>query len=286
MTGKLYLCGTPIGNLEDMTYRAVRILGEAGLIAAEDTRHTAGLLNHFNIKKPVISYHEHNRFQRGPELIEKLKEGIDIALVTDAGMPGISDPGEDLVKLCIESGIAVEAVPGATASITALVLSGFSTSKFLFEGFLPRSGRERREALEGLRNETRTVILYEAPHRVKNTLKDLYDALGDRRIAVCRELTKKFEEVIRLGLKEASTLYDQSEPRGEYAVVIEGKSSEEIHEEEIRSWGEMPLEEHMSIYMDRGIEKKEAMKMVARDRGISKRDVYRLLTEGSVNEES
>lgn len=276
MSGKLYLCGTPIGNLEDITLRAVRVLKEVDLIAAEDTRQTVKLLNHFEIKKPMMSYHEHNRFEKGPEIINRLIQGDNIALVTDAGMPGISDPGEDLVKLCIENGIDVEAVPGASASITALVVSGFSTSKFVFEGFLPREGRERTEAIEYLKTETRTVIIYEAPHRVKDTLKDLYSVLGDRRVAVCRELTKKFEEITRVSLKDASAMYDSSEPRGEFVIILEGKDKARLKEEEIKAWDQVPIEEHIRMYMEQGISRKDAMKKAAKDRGISKRDIYSL----------
>jgi 16S rRNA (cytidine1402-2'-O)-methyltransferase len=275
MSGKLYLCGTPIGNLEDLTYRAARILGEVDLIAAEDTRQTAKLLNHLEIKKAMISYHEHNKREKGLEIAEKLKSGLNIALVTDAGMPGVSDPGEDLVKLCIDEGIDVEVIPGATASITALVLSGFSTGKFIFEGFLPREGRERKEAMEYLKNEARTVIIYEAPHRIRDTLKDLFDNLGNRRVAVCRELTKKFEEVIRVGLLEASTLYEKSEPRGEFVIVLEGRDIKEMQEEERKSWDSVSVEEHIDMYVKQGMSRKDAMKKAAKDRGLSKRDIYK-----------
>lgn len=279
MSGKLYLCGTPIGNLEDLTLRVIRILGEVDLIAAEDTRQSMKLLNHLNIKKPLTSYHEHNRFEKGPELVEKMKEGINIALVTDAGMPGVSDPGEDLVRLCIEEGIAVEAVPGVTASITALVLAGFSTGKFVFEGFLPRDGKERRESIEYLKKETRTVILYESPHRIRNTLKDLYEGIGNRRIAICRELTKKFEQVIRIGLEEASVLYDNEGPRGEYVIIVEGRNSQELEEEERKNWGSMVVEDHINLYISQGLSKKDALKKVAKDRGLSKRDIYKYTIE-------
>lgn len=275
MTGKLYLCGTPIGNLEDVTLRVLRILKEADLIAAEDTRQTVKILNHFDIKKPMVSYHEHNRFEKGPELVEKMKEGINIALVTDAGMPGVSDPGEDLVRLCISEGIEVEAIPGVTASITALVLSGFSTGRFVFEGFLPREGRERRKEMEYLKTETRTVIIYESPHRVKDTLKDLYDNLGSRGVAVCRELTKKFEEVIRLELPEAAVLYDNETPKGEYVIVLEGRSKDELIQEERKTWDSVSIEDHIDIYIKEGLSRKDAMKKAARDRGLSKRDIYK-----------
>lgn len=275
MTGKLYLCATPIGNLEDLTLRVIRILKEADLIAAEDTRQSMKLLNHLDIKKPMTSYHEHNKRDKGPRLIEKMKEGLSIALVTDAGMPGVSDPGEDLVRLCIDEGIKVEAMPGASASITALVLSGFSTGKFVFEGFLPRSGKERRQAIEYLKTETRTVILYESPHRIKATLKDLYESLGDRRAAICRELTKKFEEVIRVGLSDACSLYDKSEPKGEFVIILEGRAEEELKQEEISEWNSTSVEDHINMYISQGLTKKDAVKRVAKDRNLSKRDIYK-----------
>lgn len=279
MMGKLFLCGTPIGNLEDITLRVARILGEVDLIAAEDTRQTAKLLNHLNIKKPMISYHEHNKREKGVEIVSRLKEGLNVALVTDAGMPGVSDPGEDLVKLCIEEDIEVEAVPGVTASITALVLSGFSTGKFIFEGFLPRDGKERKEVFDYLKNETRTVIIYEAPHRIKETLKDLYSELGDRRVSICRELTKKFEEVIRISLKDAAVLYDSGEPRGEYVIVLQGRDPAEIKKEEIDKWSAVSAEDHIRMYMEQGMDRKDAMKKAARERGISKRDLYKFIIE-------
>lgn len=275
MTGKLYLCGTPIGNLEDLTLRVIRVLREVDLIAAEDTRQTLKLLNHLDIKKTMISYHEHNKFEKGPEIIKRLREGLNIALVTDAGMPGVSDPGEDLVRLCIDEGIDVEAVPGVTASITALVLSGFSTKRFIFQGFLPRESKERKETIEDLKSETSTVIIYEAPHRVRNTLKELYAALGNRRIAVCRELTKKFEQVFRVGLEDASLMYDENEPRGEYVLILEGRDREALIEEERKNWDSMAIEDHIEMYINQGLTKKEALKKVAKDRGLSKRDVYK-----------
>ena len=284
MTGKLYLCGTPIGNLEDITLRVIKVLKEADLIAAEDTRQTLKLLNHMGIKKPMISYHEHNRFERGKQLIDKLKQGLDIALVTDAGMPGISDPGEDIVKSCIDEGIEVIPVPGATASITALVVSGFSTDKFVFEGFLPRENRERKIRINSLKNETRTTILYEAPHRIKSTLKELYLKLGNRRVAICRELTKKFEQIYRITLFEASTMYDDCKPRGEYVIVLEGKPMEEVISEQRERWDDISISEHISMYVNQGMSKKDAMKRAAKDRGISKREVYRLSLDEQGNE--
>jgi len=279
VTGKLYLCGTPIGNLEDLTLRVIRVLKEVDLIAAEDTRQTLKLLNHIDVKKPMVSYHEHNRFEKGIELVNKMKQGLNIALVTDAGMPGVSDPGEDIVRLCIDEGIVVEAVPGATASITALVVSGFSTSKFVFEGFLPRDGKERKEAFEYLKKETRTVILYESPHRIKSTLKDLYTSLGDRRVAICRELTKKFEEIIRMGLLEASSIYDEKDPKGEFVIILEGRKKEELKEEERQSWESTSIEDHINIYINQGLSKKDALKKVAKDRGLSKREIYKYTIE-------
>ncbi|KPU43067.1 ribosomal RNA small subunit methyltransferase I [Oxobacter pfennigii] len=277
--GKLYLCGTPIGNLEDLTLRVIRVLKEVDIIAAEDTRQSIKLLNHIETKKTMISYHEHNKKEMGPLLIQKLKEGLNIALVTDAGMPGISDPGEDLVRLCIHEGIEVEAIPGPTALITALVLSGFSTGKFIFEGFLPRENKGRKEVLETLKDEIRTVIIYEAPHRIKNTLKDLLECLGNRKVAICRELTKKFEEILRVSLKEALQVYDNKEPRGEYVIIIEGKDKKELIEEQQRHWQSMSIEEHIDIYIKKGFNKKDALKMAAKDRGISKRELYKYTIE-------
>jgi 16S rRNA (cytidine1402-2'-O)-methyltransferase len=273
--GKLYLCGTPIGNLEDMTLRAIRILREVDLIAAEDTRQTIKLLNHYGIKKPMISYHEHNRYERGIEIVKKIKSGQNVAVVTDAGMPGISDPGEDIAKLCIDEGIDIEVIPGPTASITALVLSGLPTSKFVFEGFLSREGKERKKQMEYLNYETKTVIIYESPYRVKGTLLDLYENLGNRKIAICRELTKKFEEIIRTDLENSINLYEDNEPKGEFVIILEGKDEAEIEEEKIKEWDKLSVNDHIDMYLEKGLTKKEAMKMVAKDRGISKRDVYK-----------
>ena len=277
MAGKLYLCATPIGNLEDMTYRVVRTLGEVDLIAAEDTRNSIKLLNHFEIKTPMTSYHEYNKIEKGKKLVEKLQEGKSIALITDAGTPGISDPGEELVKMCYEAGIEVTSLPGAAACITALTLSGLSTRRFAFEAFLPTDKKEKQAVLKELENETRTIILYEAPHRLVRTLQELLDSLGNRRITICRELTKKHETAFQTTLKEAVSYYEINEPKGECVLVLEGKSREEIKAEEIAGWEEMSIEEHMDYYLKQGIAKKEAMKMVAKDRGIGKRDVYRQL---------
>lgn len=279
MAGTLYLCATPIGNLEDMTFRAVRILKEADLIAAEDTRNSVKLLNHFEIRTPMTSYHEYNKIEKGKKLVEKLKEGADIALITDAGTPGISDPGEELVKMCLEEGISVTSVPGACACITALVISGLSTRRFAFEAFLPPDKKERTRILEEMKKETRTMILYEAPHRLVKTLAELMDSLGNRRAAVCRELTKKHETVFNTTLSEAKTYYESHQPKGECVIILEGKSPNEIRQEEQARWQEMTLEEHMEYYLSQGIDKKEAMKRAAKDRGVSKREIYQMLLE-------
>ena len=277
MSGKLYLCATPIGNLEDITFRVVRILGEVDLIAAEDTRNSIKLLNHFEIKTPMTSYHEYNKIEKGKKLVEKLQEGMNIALITDAGTPGISDPGEELVRMCYEAGIEVTSLPGAAACITALTLSGMSTRRFAFEAFLPSDKKERQAILKELVNETRTIVMYEAPHRLLRTLQELMEELGNRRITVCRELTKKHETAFTTTLGEAIDYYEINEPRGECVLVLEGKSREELRQEEVAKWEEMSIEEHMDCYLNQGIAKKEAMKLVAKDRGIGKRDVYQQL---------
>ena len=277
--GILYLVATPIGNLEDITLRALRILKEVDFIAAEDTRQTLKLLNHFDIKKPLVSYYEHNKVVKGNYLVGQLLDGKSIALVSDAGTPGVSDPGEDIVKLCIENDIQVTMVPGPVAAVTGLVVSGLSTGRVVFEGFLPMNKRQRKDRINSLRNETRTIILYEAPHKLIYTLKDLYEALGNRRITMARELTKKFEEVIRCSLKEAVAKYDDESPRGEYVLIIEGISEEKILEEKKSEWDAMTVEEHYEMYIAKGLEKKEAMRKVAQDRGISRRDVYKKLLE-------
>ena len=277
MSGKLYLCATPIGNLEDMTYRVVRTLKEVDLIAAEDTRNSIKLLNHFEIKTPMTSYHEYNKIDKGHYLVGQLLEGKNIALITDAGTPGISDPGEQLVAMCYEAGIEVTSLPGAAACITALTLSGLSTRRFAFEAFLPSDKKEKKKVLQELVNETRTLILYEAPHRLVRTLEELYQVRGDRRITVCRELTKKHETAFRTTLSQALEWYTQNEPKGECVLVVEGKDRKELEQEEQKKWEEMSLEEHMEYYVQQGIDRKEAMKKVAKDRGISKRDVYQEL---------
>ncbi|MBQ8559614.1 MAG: 16S rRNA (cytidine(1402)-2'-O)-methyltransferase [Tyzzerella sp.] len=277
MVGKLYLCATPIGNLEDMTYRVVRTLGEVDLIAAEDTRNSIKLLNHFDIKTPMTSYHEYNKIEKGKKLVEKLQSGMNIALITDAGTPGISDPGEELVKMCYEAGIEVTSLPGAAACITALTLSGLSTRRFAFEAFLPTDKKEKQAVLKELEDETRTIILYEAPHRLVRTLQELLENLGNRRITVCRELTKKHETAFATTLEEALSYYEANEPKGECVLVLEGRSRAELRKEEVAKWEEMSIEEHMDYYLNQGIDKKEAMKKVAKDRGIGKRDVYQQL---------
>lgn len=277
MSGTLYLCATPIGNLEDMTFRAVRVLKEADLIAAEDTRNSIKLLNHFEIKTPMTSYHEYNKIEKGQKLVEMLRRGSDIALITDAGTPGISDPGEELVKMCYEADVTVTSVPGAAACITALTLSGLSTRRFAFEAFLPSDKKERREILEELAGETRTVVLYEAPHRLVRTLKELDQTMGDRRAAICRELTKKHETAFVTTLEEALAYYETTEPKGECVIVVEGKSRQAVREEARARWEELSVEDHMEQYLASGMSKKDAMKQVARDRGIGKRDVYQAL---------
>lgn len=277
MSGKLYLCATPIGNLEDMTFRVIRTLKEVDLIAAEDTRNSIKLLNHFEIKTPMTSYHEYNKIEKGKKLVEKLQSGMQIALITDAGTPGISDPGEELVKMCYEAGIEVTSLPGAAACITALTLSGLSTRRFSFEAFLPTDKKERQAVLQEIVNETRTIIMYEAPHRLVKTLQELLDTLGNRRITVCRELTKRYETAFATTLEEALLYYQENDPKGECVLVIEGRSREELRQEEVSKWEEMSIEDHMDYYLNQGIDKKEAMKKVAKDRGISKRDVYQQL---------
>lgn len=278
MAGTLYLCATPIGNLEDMTFRVIRILKEVDLIAAEDTRNSIKLMNHFEIRTPMTSYHEYNKIEKGHKLVEKLLEGQNIALITDAGTPGISDPGEELVKMCYEAGVEVTSLPGAAACITALTLSGLSTRRFSFEAFLPTDKKERQAVLAELSQETRTLIVYEAPHRLVRTLKELAEVLGEtRRLTVCRELTKKHETALRTTFAEAVSYYESNEPKGECVLVIEGKSREEIRQEEQNKWEQMSIPEHMEHYLSQGIDRKEAMKLVAKDRGVGKRDIYKAL---------
>ena len=281
MSGTLYLCATPIGNLQDMTPRVVETLQMVDIIAAEDTRNSIRLLNHFDIHTPMTSYHEYNKVEKARQLIVKLQEGQNIALITDAGTPAISDPGEVLVRMCHEAGINVTSLPGAAACITALTLSGLATRRFCFEGFLPAEKKEKKEILEELATETRTMILYEAPHHLIRTLEELYGALGNRKICVCRELTKKFETILSTTLEEALELYKSEEPRGEYVLVVEGKSREEKRQESIAAWESMTIEEHMSYYEEQGMDQKSAMKQVAKDRGVGKREIYAYLNGGN-----
>ena len=277
MAGKLYLCATPIGNLEDITFRVLRTLKEVDLIAAEDTRNSIKLLNHFEIKTPMTSYHEYNKIEKAYKLVERLKSGENIALITDAGTPGISDPGEDLVRICLEEGIEVTSLPGPAACITALTMSGLPTRRFAFEAFLPREKKDRTRILDELKEETRTIIIYEAPHHLLKTLEELYDTLGNRTLSVCRELTKKHENTTKTTLKNVIDFYQDNEPRGEYVLVLDGKTFEEKEKEQQDAWSSMSMEDHMAHYTEQGIDRKEAMKLVAKDRGISKRDVYQSL---------
>lgn len=279
MTGTLYLCATPIGNLEDITYRVLRILKEVDLIAAEDTRNSIKLLNHFEIKTPMTSYHEFNKIDKAYQLVAKLKEGKNIALITDAGTPGISDPGEDIVRICYEEGVPVTSLPGPAACITALTMSGRPTRRFAFEAFLPRDKKERAAIIEELKNETRTIIIYEAPHHLVKTVTELMNVIGDRELTVCRELTKKHEEKMQTTFSELLEYSKEHEPRGEYVLIICGKSRSEVIKEQQQNWETMPLEEHMAYYENQGVDHKEAMKLVAKDRGVSKRDIYQQLLQ-------
>lgn len=274
MAGLLYLVATPIGNLEDMTYRAVRILGEVDLIAAEDTRNSIKLLNHFDIKTPMTSYHEHNKYEKAQVLVGKLLEGINVAVITDAGTPGISDPGEELVRQCYEAGITVVPVPGACAAINALIASGLPTRRFAFEAFLPTDKKERRAVFEELKSETRTMLVYEAPHRLAKTLGELSEELGDRDATICRELTKKHETFFKTTLYKARDYYIENEPKGECIIVISGLSIKELEETERKKWEDMTVEEHVLMYLEMGLDKKEATKQVAKDRGVPKREIY------------
>lgn len=283
MAGKLILCATPIGNLGDMTPRVIEALQEADLIAAEDTRNSIKLLNHFEIKTPMTSYHEYNKIEKAETLVGKMLGGSNVALITDAGTPAISDPGEVLVQKCQEAGIVVTSLPGPAACITALTLSGLATRRFCFEGFLPSDKKEKKIILEELKRETRTMILYEAPHRLTRTLKELYDALGQRKITLCRELTKRFETVMPTTLEDALLYYEKEDPRGEYVLVLEGRSQESVVAEQIESWESMSIEEHMAYYEKDGVDHKEAMKMVAKDRGVTKRDIYQYLIGKAVD---
>jgi len=280
MSGTLFLCATPIGNLGDMTPRVVETLRNVDVIAAEDTRNSIKLLNHFDIHTPMTSYHEYNKVEKAKQLVGQLLVGQDIALITDAGTPAISDPGEVLVRLCQESGVPVTSLPGAAACITALTLSGLSTRRFCFEGFLPSDKREKKVVLQELAVESRTMILYEAPHHLVRTLEELLELLGERKLTLCRELTKKFETVMPTTLEAALEYYKAEEPRGEYVLVIEGKSHEEKRREEIAAWTDMTIEEHMAYYEGQGMDSKTAMKQVAKDRGVGKREIYQYLHGG------
>ncbi len=279
MSGTLYLCATPIGNLEDITLRVIRTLQEVDLIAAEDTRNTIRLLNHLKIKTPMTSYHEYNKVEKAKELVCRLQEGKNIALVTDAGTPAISDPGEELVRQCAAAGVRVTSLPGPAACITALTLSALPTRRFCFEAFLPSEKKERQQVLKDLQDESRTILLYEAPHRLRQTLGELREALGDRPLSLCRELTKKFEEVRYSTLEQEIMRLEQEEARGEYVLVIQGKSFAEQKQEEQGRWRQLSIEEHMRRYESEGTDRKAAMKQVAKDRGISKREVYQALLE-------
>lgn len=277
MAGMLYLCATPIGNLGDMTPRAVETLQGVDIIAAEDTRNSKKLLNYFGIRTPMTSYHEYNKIEKADYLIGQMQQGKDVALITDAGTPAISDPGEVLAAKCHEAGIRVTSLPGAAACITALTLSGLPARRFCFEAFLPADKKERAQILGELQQESRTIILYEAPHHLAGTLRELADALGDRRVAICRELTKKFETVVRTTLAEAVRTYEQEEPRGEYVLVIEGKSLKQKEDERHTAWQGVTIEEHMAYYTGEGMDEKSAMKQVAKDRGVPKREIYQYL---------
>ena len=281
MSGMLYLCATPIGNLGDITSRVLETLSQVDLIAAEDTRNSIKLLNHFQIKVPMTSYHEYNKIEKANDLIDKMRDGLNIALITDAGTPAISDPGEALVAMCHEAGIKVTSLPGPAACITALTLSGLPTRRFCFEGFLPSDKKERKTILEELVTESRTIIIYEAPHHLVRTLQDIYIVLGNRNITLCRELTKKYETVIPTSLEDALVKYEQEDPRGEYVIVIEGVSLDDKKKKKMDSWQEMSIEQHMAFYENDGIDHKEAMILVAKDRGISKREVYQYHVKNS-----
>ncbi len=281
--GMLYLCATPIGNLSDISERVLETLRSVDIIAAEDTRNSLKLLNHFGIKVPLTSYHEYNKYDKANELIDKMADGKSVALITDAGTPAISDPGEVLADMCHNAGIRVTSLPGPCALVTALSMSGMPSRRFVFEGFLPSDKKERKRILEELKDETRTIILYEAPHHLKTTLAQLYETLGDRRIALCRELTKKFEQTIRMRMAEAAVYYEDKEPKGEYVLIIEGRSQSLVDEKKADAWRQKDINEHMALYESEGLDRKEAMKKVAADRGMSKRDVYRQLLEKEEN---
>lgn len=274
MAGKLFLCATPIGNLDDITLRVLETLKTADIIAAEDTRHTLKLLNHFEIKAKLTSYHEHNKHEKTDVLLQELLNGKNIALVTDAGTPAISDPGEELARAAFEAGVEVTSLPGASALVVALSMSPLSSRRFVFEGFLPPEKKERKALLESLRTETRTIVFYEAPHRLKKTLKELEEVLGDRRINLCRELTKVHEDMILSTIPKLCRYFEEQEPRGEMVLIIEGADPAVLKAEEVSAWEEISAAEHVRLYMDKGYDEKEAMKLAAKDRGVSKRVIY------------
>lgn len=275
MSGKLFLVGTPIGNLKDITLRALEVIKESDIVAAEDTRQTIKLLNYFNIKKTMISYHKFNENDKSLDIIDEIESGKKIVLVTDAGMPGISDPGSVIVKKCIEKNIEFEVIPGATALITGLVYSGLDSSKFVFRGFLPRANKERREIIDEIKDYRDSIIFYEAPHRLKSTLSFLLQEIGDRKVAICKELTKLYENILRGNISEILDYYEKNNPRGEYVIVMEGKSDEEIENEKKSTWEDMTVEEHIKKYMEKGFSKKDAIKLTAKDRGVSKSEIYK-----------
>lgn len=277
MAGKLYVCATPIGNLEDITFRVINTLKSVDIIAAEDTRHSLKLMTHFDIHTPLTSYHEHNRIEKAAKLVDMLLEGKDIALVTDAGTPVISDPGEELVKQAVAAGIEVTSLPGACACITALTMSALPARRFSFEAFLPSNKKERVRILEELSSETRTMIIYEAPHHLRKTLAELKEYLGNRPLTMCREITKRYEECIYTDIDSAIKLYESEEPRGEYVLVVGGCDMNEKIEKERNNFLSMTVQEHMDIYLSKGMDKKEAMKQVAKDRGVSRREIYNSL---------
>ncbi len=279
MPGKLYICATPIGNLWDITYRVVDTLKKVDMIAAEDTRHSLKLMNHFDIHTPLTSYHEHNRIEKAEQLVNKMLDGLNVALVTDAGTPAISDPGEELVRQSVKAGIEVVSLPGACACITALTMSGLSTRRFVFEAFLPQEKKERKKILEELKTETRTIVIYEAPHHLLATLNELKETLGDRNITLCREMTKKHEENIYTTIGHVIAMYTDNSPRGEYVLVIEGLSKEDLEDINHKKYEGLSIEEHMQMYTSEGIDRKEAMKLVAKDRGVPKREIYNNLLD-------
>lgn len=277
MSGKLYVCATPIGNLEDITFRVINTLKEVDIIAAEDTRHSLKLLTHFDIHTPLTSYHEHNKIEKAAKLVDMLLDGKDVAIVTDAGTPAISDPGEELVRQAVAAGVEVTSLPGACACITALTMSAQSTRRFAFEAFLPVNKKERARVMQELKEETRTTIIYEAPHHLLKTLKELYSELGNRPVTLCREISKKHEECIYTDLESAVAKYETESPRGEYVLVLAGQDANAGAEKKREDYLSISIEEHMEMYTSKGIDRKEAMKMVAKDRGVSKRDIYNSL---------